>query len=297
MNWAYAVTIGTIIYVTGGNSRTGDPIEHTYTFDVEKNEWDKLPPSGYHYCVPVIVEGKLSLIGGRKPQNKVPVARVDTYDESRSQWMSIYPDMKHPRYRPAVVATDHYVIALGGKLKEPKPLTNTIEVMNIPSKQWISVATRLPLNLKLYDITATISRDLVWIVGYDDGNLCYNKVFTVPVSDVTMKPKVAASWSSVRNDAVCYKAAVVPNSDPPVLLGGDDRSNTAVSTVIAFDPKTDSWNEVASLSSPRAHCTVANLPGNCAILVVGGCTETRNLNETNSTSLKTTELYYVSNKH
>ena len=93
------------------------------------------------------------------------------------------------------------------------------------------------------------------------------------------------------------QSAIIPNSDPPILLGGDDRSNSTVSTVVAFDPNTNSWNKVASLSSPRAHCTVANLPGHCAILVVGGCTETRNLNKTNSTGLKTTELYYVSSKH
>ena len=295
MVWAHAVSIGTIVYVTGGNSRIGDPIEHTYKFDVEKNEWDKLPPSGHHYCMPAVIEGKLSLIGGRKPKTRVPVARVDTYNEEQSQWISVYPDMKHPRYRPAVVTTDSYVIALGGKLKEPKPLTNTIEVMNIASKQWNLVATHLPDNLKLYDVTATISSDVVWIVGYDDGSHRSNKVFTVPVSDLVSKPKVAASWKRVRNDTVCFKAAVIPNSDPPVLLGGDDRNNTAVSTVVAFDPKTDSWNEVASLSSPRAHCSVAILPRNRAIVVVGGCTETRNLNETNSSSLKTTEIYYVRN--
>ena len=41
------------------------------------------------------------------------------------------------------IATDDYVKALGGKMKELKPLSNTIEVMNTPSKQWILVATHL----------------------------------------------------------------------------------------------------------------------------------------------------------
>ena len=290
MYWAYAVTIGMMVYVTGGNSRNGDAVEHIHRFDLEKNKWDKLPPSTYHHCVPVVLEGKLSLIGGRIPRNKAVINKVNTFDEAMNQWVSIYPDMNQPRYRPAVVANDSHVIVLAGKIKERSKLTDTIEIMNIKDKQWITVATLLPD--KMYDMSATISNDLVWIIGYDNGSSRSNKVFTVSLDDLINRIDEKHVWEKLRNDTVCFKTATISYSDPPVILGGDDRQNKTVSAVVAFDYKTNSWSEVAMLSSPRAHCAVAKLPGERGILVIGGCSETKTLSQCNSSCLNTTEIYY-----
>ena len=292
MYWAYAVTIGTLVYVTGGNSRNGDAVEHVYRFDLEKNQWDKITPSKYHHCVPVVLEGKLSLIGGRKPSNKAVISKINTYDEGSNQWVTVYPDMNQPRYRPAVVTSDSHVIVLGGKIKERSKLTNTIEIMNIKDKQWIKLATLLPD--KMYDMSATISNDLVWIIGYDNGNHRLNQVFTVPVNYLINMTNIKHTWKRLRKDTVCFKTAVISYSDPPVILGGDDRQNKTVSAVVAFDPKTESWNEVATLSRPRAHCAVASLPGQRGILVIGGCSESASLRQCNSSCLSTTEIYFIS---
>ena len=293
MYWAYAVTIGMMVYVTGGNSRNGDVVEHVFRFDFKKNQWDKLPPSGYHHCVPVVLQGKLSLIGGRVPKTKAVFNKVITYDEDKDQWVTVYPNMNQPRYRPAVVANDSYVIVLGGKIKERSKLTDTIEIMNTENKQWITVATPLPD--KMYDMSATISNDLVWIIGYDNGSNRSNKVFTVSLDDLVYLTNTKHSWKRLRNDTVCFKTATISYSDPPVILGGDDRQNKTVSAVVAFDPKTESWNEVAMLSSPIAHCAVVKLPEERGMLVIGGCSETKNLSHCNSSCLNTTEIYYCNN--
>ena len=294
MHWAYAVTIETKVYVTGGNSRIGDALEHVFRFDLENNKWDKLlPPSEYHHCVPVVLEGKLSLIGGRIPKSKVVIGMVNTYDEEAKQWVSIYPDMKQPRYRPAVVANDSHVIVLGGKIKERRELTDTIEIMNIKTKQWTMVATTLPD--KMYDMSATISNNLVWIIGYDDGSKRSNKIYTVPLDDLIYLTTTKLSWKKLRNDTVCFKTANICYSDPPVILGGDDRQNKTVSAVVAYDPKTESWSEVATLTSPRANCTVVKLPGERGMLVIGGCSETKSISHCNSSCLSSTEIYYCNN--
>ena len=294
MYWAYAITIGMMVYVTGGNSRNGDVVEHIHRFDLENHQWDKLPPSNYHHCVPVVLEGKLSLIGGRKPDNKAVVGKVNTFDEDSNQWVTIYPDMNQPRYRPAVVSTDSHVIVLGGKIKERNKLTDTIEVMNVQTKQWTTLATCLPC--KMYDMQATIFDDLVWIIGYDNGRSRSNKVFTVPLNDLVYLTKSKHQWKQLHSNTVCFKTAVVGYSDPPMILGGDDRQNKTISAVVAFDPKTDSWSEVAMLSSPRAHCAAVKLPGERGLLVTGGCTETKSLGSCNSSCLQTTEIYYISSE-
>ena len=294
MYWAYAVTIGMMVYVTGGNSRNGDAVEHIYRYDIEKDKWDKLPPSQYHHCVPVVLEEKLSLIGGRVPRNKAVISKVSTYDEDTMQWITVYPDMNQPRYRPAVVTTDSHVIVLGGRIKkERSKLTDTIEILSIKDKQWTTLATVLPS--KMYDMSATVSNNLIWIVGYDDGDNRSNKIFTTPLDPLISLIKVKHSWKLIRNDTVCFKTAIISNSDPPVIFGGDDRQQKPVTAVAVFDPKTESWSEVAMLSSPRIHSAVAKLPEERGILVIGGCTEANKLSQCNSSCLNTTEIYYCCN--
>jgi len=290
MYWAYAVTKGMDVFVTGGNSRNGTAVENLLKFNVLSNQWIKLPSSGFHHSVPVIIEGKLSLIGGRKPSNKVAVNIVNTYNEDSGQWETYYPGMIQPRYRPAVVVHGNHVIVLGGKIKERSIMTDTIEMMNIRDRKWTMLTIRLPK--KMYDMQATVSHDLVWIVGYDDGRSRFNKVYTIPVGDLISSHDVKHCWKEVRNDTVYYKMSVIPQSDSLVALGGDDRQNNTVSSVVAFDSDSLSWNEVASLSSPRAHCAVAPI-GKQAILVIGGCTKTKNLKACNSSCLKTVEMYYI----
>ena len=283
---AYAVTIGMMVYVSGGSSRNGDVVEHIYRFDIEKNQWDTLPPSEYHHCVLVVLEGKLSLIGGRRPSNKAPVSKVNTYDESSNQWVNIYPDMNTPRYRPAIVTSDSHVIVLGGKTKRRgyRKLTGSIEIMNVKEKQWVTLATRLPK--RMYNMSVTISNDFVWIID--------NKtVFIIPMADLICLINERHSWKQQNNVGVCYKTAVIGYSNPPVIFGGDNQNRT-VSAVVAYDPETESWREVATLSSPRAYCTVVILPKERGILVIGGCTETRKPRHCNSSCLNTTEIYYIS---
>ena len=290
MYWAYAVTKGTDVYVTGGNFCNGTAVENLLKFDVLNNKWVKLPSPKFHHGVPIIIEGKLSLIGGRKPSNKVAVNNVNTFNEDSGQWEpDHYPGMIQPRYRPAVVEHGDYVIVLGGKIKERSTLTNSIEVMNVQDRTWTALATHLPK--KMYDMQATVSHDLLWIVGYDDGSHRHNKNYAIPVDDILSEHSVKHPWKELARDTMYYKMSVIPQSYPLVALGGDERQNKTVSAVVVFDPITESWNEVTSLNGPRAHCAVAPI-GERAILVIGGCTETVNVKACNSSCLKTVEMYY-----
>ena len=288
MFWGYAVVSNeTEVYVTGGNSHSGMAIENVYRFNILLNQWDKLPSTGFHHSVPIIIKNELTLIGGRMPGNKIVVGTVVTYDDG---WKSKYPDMIQPRYRPAVVTYGDHVIVLGGRIKDRSTSTDSIEVMNVEERRWIKLATRLPS--KIYDMQATVSRDCVWIVGYDDGYKRSNKVLSIPVKDLISDPTLKHSFKTIRHDTLYYKMSLVPNSDPLMVLGGDNWRNKPTSAVIVFDYKTESWNEVASLSSPRAYCAVATV-GQCGLLVIGGCSETKSEKASNSTCLQTVELYYI----
>ena len=290
MFWGYAVLGNEAeVYVTAGNTHSGKAIENVYRFSMLLNQWDKLPSAGLEHGVPIMLDKKLSLIGGRRPGSKVVVNTVITYDDDHG-WISKYPDMTQIRYRPAVVTSGDHVIVLGGRIKHRSTLINSIEMMNIKERQWIKLATCLPH--KMYDMQATVSNDCVWIVGYDDGLSRSNKVYSIPVEHLTSNPTVKHTFKTIRHDTLYYKMSVVPNFYPLVVLGGDNWRNKPTAAVLIFDPKTESWSEVASLSSPRTYCTVAPV-GECGILVIGGCTETTGDKASSSSSLQTVELYYI----
>lgn len=291
MFWAYAVVSNeTDVYVTGGNSHNDFNIENVFKFSMLQNRWYKLPPIGLQHSVPVILKQKLSLVGGRRPVNKTLVNTINTYNDDSGSWISAYPDMTQLRYRPAVVTHNDYVIVLGGKSKVKSAPTDSIEIMNVEEKRWLELATRLPD--KMYDMQATVSHGNVWIVGYDDGSHRSNKVYSIRVDDLISNPTSKHSWKTIRYDTLYYKMSVVPNSYPVIVLGGDDWRNRLTSAIVIFDPKSESWNEVASLSSPRAYCTVATV-GKRGLLIIGGCTETKSTKASSSSCLSTTELYYI----
>ena len=289
MFWGYAVVNNeTEIYVTGGNSPNDMAIQNVYKFSILLNQWDKLPSTGLEHGVPIILDSKLSLIGGRRPGDYTVISTVMTYDDG---WTSKYPDMTQPRYRPAVVTFGDHVIVLGGKKKHRywSPLTDSIEIMNIKERKWIKLATHLPK--KMYDMQATVLHGRVWILGYDDGYSRSNRVYSIPAEHLTSHPTVKHSFKTLPH-TLYYKMSAVPNSDPLIVLGGDNWHNKLTSAVAVFDPKTESWNEVASLSSPRAYFAVAPV-GECGMLIIGGSTETKNLSTCSSSCLPTTELYFI----
>ena len=65
----------------------------------------------------------------------------------------------------------------------------------------------------------------------------FNKVFTVPLDNLIHLTNAKHPWKQLCNDAVCFKTANICYSDPPVILGGDDKQNQTISAVVVFDPK------------------------------------------------------------
>ena len=286
MFWGYAVLSNeTEVYVAGGNSHNNKAVENVYRFSMLLNQWDKLPAAGLHHSVPVILKNELTLLGGRRPGNRKLVNTVITYDNG---WVSKYPYMIHPRYRPGVVTFGDYVIVMGGRIKDRSTLTTAIEVMNFEQEQkWIKLATCLPE--KMFDMQVTVSRDHVWIVGFDDGFRRSNKVYSIAVNDLISDPTLKHSFKTIRQDTLYYKMVVVPNSDPVVVLGGDNWRKKPTSAVMVFGHKTGSWSEVASLSSTRAYFSAVTV-GKRGLLIIGGSPETTNIS---AYCLQTVELYYI----
>ena len=282
---AYAAVINSTLYISGGDC-PNDTINmyNVYKYDLDKNQWSVLPPLQQVYGIPVNISDQLTIISGRcsTPPCK-PTNLVTTYDGK--SWNNTYPNLSVARLVPAVVPYHQYVIVAGGK-DDDDNLLDSIEVFDITKSHWMIVNTHLPQ--PMYDISATICSDSFIIVGYDGAdNKHYNGTFIIPIDDILSLPQQTHSLSSTDKDntkwhqlarAPYWKTALVPNTSPPVLIGGTVAQDiNTVNDITIYDEKRNEWNKISSLPINCAFATVAVI--NQSIIVMGGCSDVKT-NET-----------------
>ena len=85
---------------------------------------------------------------------------------------------------------------------------------------------------------------------------------------------------------------IVPDSFPPLLVGGSDSQGKTVSDILLYDAATKSWKKVDALSRSRANVAIATISSR-AIIVIGGCTDSRTKDTCKSSAVNIVELGYM----
>ena len=286
---ASATVINSTLYITGGwcpnDTRN---IYNVYKYELNKNQWSVLPPLQQFYGVPVNVNDKLTIIGG-KDLNDKPTNLVTTYDDN--SWNNTYPNLSVARWLPAVVPYHQYVIVAGGQ-DDDDNLLDSIEVFDITKSHWMIVNTHLPE--PMWRISATICGDSFTIVGYSTADNTCNDTFIIPIDDIISLPQQTQQslTSSTDKDntkwhrlapAPYWKTALVPNTSPPVIIGGSDRQVNTVNDITIYDDTSNKWNKISSLPINCAFTTVAVI--NQFIIVMGGCSDTKTDETIDATAL------------
>lgn len=294
MYYAHATSDDANVYVGGGVSPDKDTIQQVYRYNLKEDKWNVLPIPQQYYGIPQVIDGKLTLFGGRDMTSGKVTNRVATFHSDDDKWHSDYPDMLVPRTRPAVVAHQYDVVVAGGKGEDTTVVLDDIEVLNITERQWQKLPIHLPK--PMWGISATASKQFFYIVGYNGAdNHCYNDAYTIAVDYVSYNSTATSAeqgsvkaqnpWVSLP-DAPLWYSALVPASSPPVILGGENKNGEVVATATIYEQATQLWQQVDPVKLPTglAYATVAQA-GRDAIIVVGGCTNTKTTNDASSTSL------------
>ena len=262
MHYISVVVSSNTIYVTGDSPN--DEVEHNvYSYNTGTVCWLQLPQPGHRYGILCIVDDNVTIFGGRDSSTDVVHNKVTTYESDTNKWNSYYPDMLYVRSKPGVITYRDYVIVMGGGYDLHRD-HNTIEIMNYIEKQWKLVPIHLPV--PMYNITPTISGKLITIVGYSDyarHTACYQ----IPVKHI-VSPKDMFSWKPLHSTAQ-YNTAIIPYSDPPVIIGGETQSLDCTSIIKMYCASTDSWQSMSSLTSARDTLGVAYI-NEYTVIVMGG---------------------------
>jgi len=280
---SYSTIINSIMYIGGGICADVDKMENVYAYHLEEDRWDCLPQLQQYYGVLVNITDKLTIIGGydSAPPYKV-TGKVTTFSDN--SWRNdIFPNLLIARMMPAVAPHQSYIIVAGG-IGDDGTVLDTIEVLDITTLQWKIVNTHLPQ--PMYATSATMCGELLVIVGFGTADKLHsNKTFLIDINKIVQPTSSTGKdnkWNSLANTP-CWYGSLIPNSFPPVIIGGSDKKGKTTNDITLYDYVTNSWRRVSSLPTNCALTTVAII--NNVIIVAGGCVDTMTVETANATSL------------
>ena len=280
MTAAHSTVINGILYIGGGWCKIGNDEYLMFSYKLIDDQWMRLPLLPQCNGVPVNINDGLSYIGGHHYSTSCTTNKVITLHNNH--WVTQYPNMTLPRKHHAVVSYHHYTIVAGGEGEDMSKL-DTIEVFNCNSNQWIILSTHLPQPMMC--INAGISNQSFIIAGYTSANDYGNNHTYIISMDSLVESNQNSLTSSTSEDdnqwsqlcsVPCWSTAIVPNTSPPVIIGGYDNQGKVVNNISLYDDSSNSWRTVSSLPISCAQATVATI--NDVIIVAGGYNDGNRLN-------------------
>ena len=271
-----------------GGAPDNDTLDYVYVYDVNGNQWDRLPPPGQYKGTLQIINSNLTVIGGKDTTTRKITNKVTTYNNN--SWSKTYPNTIKTRVRPGAVIHLDYVIVAGGSLVDDT-FSDDIEVLNYKqSSHWVIARMKLPEPMRLPSLT--ISDDLLYIVGYSIATGRTNAAYQLPVDIITssaaqLTSNQTAHWTKLP-PAPHFDTAIIPNSCPPVIIGGKDIQGVPTVDITVLDVPNNSWKKIASLTTTRVATAVVPI-NHDSILVIGGYSGGIGVKEAMANSMTTVE--------
>ena len=239
------------------------------------------------------IDNRLVLIGGYEAASGRVTNLVSTW--TGEVWQQDLPPMPTKRYHPGMTTCHTFVVVAGGRAEDGQTLLSSIDILNIITQQWWTPAN-LHLPRPMDGIQFTISSTHLCVasarISYDaatDTGITSNDVWQLPVTALeniltSGDNSTPHQWTKVAPTPY-YSPVVLQDTAHIVAVGGDDDSDQPTSDVLVYNPASDEWSKVGQLSVPRACCVVVSLSGT-SFIVCGGCTDTRDLDNTLLTSVE-----------
>ena len=286
------------VYVMAGDAPQYDTLGYVFSYNIQNNEWSRLPPSG-HYCgILQILDDKLTVIGGWDNATNRRTNKVSTFNNDSNNWNNHFPNMLQCRNRPGVATCEDHVIVLGGAIDDGIH-TDDIEVLNLTQPlQWTKSNIKLPQ--PMWAISLTTSLDQLYIVGYDTSLGRHSEVFQIPVGslipsiDHSPTTGQTTEWATLLS-APHYNTALVPHLYPLVIVGGDIQG-VPTSNVAILDIIKNKWDRLASLQAARSYVAIVPVSHD-SILVIGGSTGGEDVAGAMANCISTVEKGTVSVSH
>ena len=212
-------------------------------------------------------------MGGREYGRPTNSLASLTGEDEDSKWVELFPRMPTARYWLAAVCRGRNVIAAGGRVGGG--IVSVVEILDTELQQWSSAAS-LPHPMSSASIT--VCEDLLYLLGgLDQYGFQTLSVLTSSITDLLHQQQETANQPAVWRraaDAPYYGSTAVSVGGQLLAIGGQDEHGKT-SSIVGYDPTSDSWQDMGHMATPRYATLVAVLPSNQLIAAGGYGGETK----------------------
>ena len=265
-----AVVFGNTAYIRPADSN------RLYSYEVSHGieQWSQLPEHRYWSYGLAVIDGLVTSVGG----GYTSILLSLTGEGKKKHWSDIYPPMSTRRNLPACITTEKNLIVAGGS-QESHDL-DTVEVMNIKTKQWSNVSS---LPCKCSSLSGIVCGGKIVLAGGIVDSLASNYVFTCLLSDLlprtssTLRAKIRwransrgdrQVWKDVGHLPVTHSTLASFNGHL-LAIGGSIDSDIPTANVYRYDSHTNTWHIVSQMMKERSSCFAVTFHPD-SLIVVGG---------------------------
>ena len=259
--YPHCVVLERSVYV-GGGFTDYDNEHFIQVYNLDTDNWSYLPRYQYKRFAISIINSHLTLVGGCDDHWKV-TNQLAVYKPSSQHWTYPYHPMPTPRYSPAVVMYEIWLLVAGG-CDGYRDLA-TVELLNTSTNQWLATSS-LPTPCSL--LTSGTINNLGYIVTAS------KQVFRVSLPDIVSQTvdqsttsKSPTLWCRLPDTPLSCSAAISLRRYL-IAIGGyhDNRRRT---DIYLYQPESEQWTKVGDLPNARDYCSCVLLPSG-KLLVAGG---------------------------
>ena len=302
------------VYITGIATDHVLKSRRVQVYSTEDNAWSTLPESNYNAPI-AIVNGHITLVGGRDAKTDKPTNILSTWFEEEGEWRQIHPSMPTRRIASRAYHHGNLLLVTGGAEisteEENGAVTNKVHIYNFNTMKWTtSQPLQLPKPLRSHYLIHF--EEYIYLMAGASNSL--NAVDTVPTEQCYNSNAWRARWAdvveSVQQDAEVQpsqpgRSVWTPIEAPPALrstiamcnnaiisIGGisDGLPQNTIYKLVDYNNDRPCWIKVGSMSVGRYRHAVVPL-GNlgAALFVAGGYVWVRN----DEANVKTTSVELV----
>ena len=266
---AKGIVIEGKVYVGGGITNRQEDRYIVQVYDIEGDEWSRLPRCPVRHYGMTVVNNQPVLAGGQGSRKAFNQIRVW---DGRS-WTTPYPPMPTARYVPAAVGYQQFLVVAGGVDSWNDDRT-VVEILDTVTKQW---HTATPLPVGCYQLTSAVVDDTLYLLGGYSYGSPNKRVFGISlptlISHATIKWKFlsrvpAPTWEMLP-DAPLKGSTAVSLNNFLVAVGRQDDSEKCSSAIHLYNSQTKEWLKVGDVPDTRCQFTCTALPSG-ELLVLGG---------------------------
>lgn len=267
----YGIAAGGKLYVMGGLAPGWKPKGMVYEYDPGSDTWTKKKnmPLASHHLALAELNGKIYVMGGFKYPDKgkpswVPINNAWEYDPAADAWKALAP-LPTQRGSANAVVHDGKIYVIGGAGVHPGSKAvdihparahraySTNEVYDPTTNTW---ETRSPMPTARNHAAAGMVNNKIYVIGGRLGAAFITRAANTSI--VEEYDPVTDQWGALKTPMPHPRSAVAwgTHRGRIYVAGGEERWGggewqRTFRAVEAYDPRTNTWGKLPSMTFPR----------------------------------------------